>query len=82
MKMTCICTDEVVSIVLIPPTEASADGNREALGSRGKIVFNVTTTTVLDDGTEVGSQSTPNTVDLPDTLLAQVLALNVAPVSV
>ena len=63
MKMTCTCTDEVVSIVLIPST--------------GKVIFNVTTTTVLDDGTEVGSQSTSATVALPDALLAQVIALNV-----
>jgi len=63
MQMTCVCTDEVVSIVLIP--------------SSSKVVFNVTTTTVLENGTEVGSESTSATVALPDGLLAQVLALNV-----
>ena len=68
MQMTCVCTDEVVSIVLIP--------------SSSKVVFNVTTTTVLDNGTEVGSESTSATVALPDGLLAQVMALNVVPVAV
>lgn len=63
MKMTCVCTDEVVSIVLIPST--------------GKVIFNTTTTTVLDNGTEVGSESNSTTVDLPDALLAEVMALNV-----
>lgn len=68
MQMTCVCTDEVVSIVLIP--------------SSSKVVFNVTTTTVLDNGTEVGSESTSATVALPDGLLAQVMALNVVPEAV
>ena len=68
MQMTCVCTDEVVSIVLIP--------------SSSKAVFNVTTTTVLDNGTEVGSESTSATVALPDGLLAQVMALNVVPEAV
>ena len=63
MKMTCICTEEVASIVLIPST--------------GEMVFTTITTIVLDDGTEVGSQSTSATVALPDALLAQVIALNV-----
>jgi hypothetical protein len=63
MKMTCECTDKVVSIVLMPTT--------------GKLIFNVTTTTTLDDGTRVGSESHSNTVDLPDALLSEVIALNV-----
>jgi hypothetical protein len=63
MKMTCVCTDEVVSIVLIPST--------------GKVIFNTRTTTVLDNGTEVGSESTSATADLPDALLAEVMALEV-----
>jgi hypothetical protein len=63
MKMTCVCTDEVVSIVLMPTT--------------GKVIFNTRTTTVLDNGTEVGSESTSATVDLPDAILAEVMALNV-----
>jgi len=63
MKMTCECTDTVVSIVLMPTT--------------GKLVFNVNTTTVLDNGTKVGSESNSNTVDLPDALLSEVIALNV-----
>ena len=63
MQMTCVCTDEMVSIVIIPST--------------GKVVYNTTTTTVLDNGTEVGSTSTSTAVDLPDALLAQVMALNV-----
>lgn len=63
MKMTCVCTEEVASIVLIPST--------------GEMVFTTTTTTVLDNGTEVGSESNSTTVDLPDALLAEVMALNV-----
>lgn len=63
MKMTCECTDEVVNIVLIPST--------------GKAIFNTTTTTVLDNGTEVGSESNSTTVDLPDELMAEVMALNI-----
>ena len=63
MKMTCICTEEVVSIVLIPST--------------GEMVFTTITTIVLDDGTAVGSQSEATAVDLPDTLPAEVMALNV-----
>mgnify|MGYP006106996433 CR=1 FL=1 len=63
MQMTCVCTDEMVSIVIIPST--------------GKVVYNTTTTTVLDNGTEVGSESTSTTVDIPDALLAQVVALKV-----
>jgi hypothetical protein len=53
----------MVSIVIIPST--------------GKVVYNTTTTTVLDNGTEVGSESTSTTVDIPDALLAQVVALKV-----
>jgi hypothetical protein len=63
MTMTCVCTEEVSSIVLIPST--------------GNIVFNTTTTTVLDNGTEVGTESTSTTVALPDALLAEVMALNI-----
>jgi hypothetical protein len=63
MEITCICTEEVASIVLIPST--------------GEMVFTTITTIVLDDGTAVGSQSEAKAVDLPDTLLAEVMALNV-----
>ena len=63
MQMTCTCTESMVNIVLIP--------------SSSKVIFNTVTTTVLDNGTEVGSESNSTTVDLPDALLAQVVALNV-----
>jgi hypothetical protein len=68
MTMTCVCTEEVSSIVLIP--------------SSSKIVFGITTNTVLDSGVELSSESKSVTVELPAALLEEVLALNVAPVSV
>jgi hypothetical protein len=65
--MTCVSTEEVSSIVLIPSTS--------------KLVFGITTNTVLESGVELASESKSVTVELPAALLQEVLALNVAPVS-
>ena len=64
MDMTCVCTEAVASIVLVP--------------SHSKLIFNVTTTTVLDNGTELIPESKTEEVVLPPTLLAEVLALRSA----
>jgi hypothetical protein len=63
MKMTCECTEEVSGIVLIP------------LDNRA--IFNVTTHRVLDDGTKLSPENKTETVEIPDELLKQVMALNV-----
>tara|TARA_R110000765_G_scaffold77680_1_gene152717 strand:- start:1466 stop:1681 length:216 start_codon:yes stop_codon:yes gene_type:complete len=68
MTMTCVCTEEVSSIVLIP--------------SSSKAIFNVTTHRTLDDGTELSPETESVTVELPAALLEEVLALNVAPMPV
>jgi len=69
MTMTCVCTEEVSSIVLIPSTNS--------------VIFNVSTHRVLDDGTELSSDiSKTETVALTAEVLAAVLALNVAPMAV
>ena len=65
--LTCVCTEEVSSIVLIP--------------SSSKLVFAVTTNRVLSNGVELSPSTESVTVALPAALLAEVLALNVAPVS-
>jgi len=68
ITMTCVCRTEVSSIVLIP--------------SSSEVIFTVTTTTVLDNGVELRPDFERVTVELPAALLEEVLALNVAPVSV
>ena len=68
MTMTCVCTEEVSSIVLIP------------LDNRA--IFNVTTYRVLDDGTELSSETKSETVALTAEVLAAAMALNVAPKAV
>ena len=65
MTMTCVCTEELSSIVLIPASS--------------KAIFNVTTHRVLDDGTELTSESTSVTEVLTDEALAAVMALSTAP---
>jgi len=61
MNMTCVCTTEVTSIVLIP--------------SSSKVVFAMTTTTVLENGVELSPTTESVTVALTAELLASVMAL-------
>ena len=61
MSMTCVCTTEVSSIVLIP--------------SSSRVVFTVTTKTVLDNGVELSPESESVTVELTAELLESVMAL-------
>ena len=61
MTMTCVCTEEVTSIVLIP--------------SGSRVIFNVTTYRTLDDGTELASETKSETVDLTAEVLESVMAL-------
>ena len=68
MTMTCVCTEEVSSIALVPSDNIA--------------IFNITTHRVLDDGTELASETKSVTVALTDEVLAAVLALNVAPKAV
>ena len=62
MTMTCVCTEVVSSILLMP--------------SSNRAIFNVTTHRVLDDGTEIPSETESKTVALTDEVLAAVMALN------
>ena len=68
MTMTCVCTEEVYSIVLLP--------------NSSKVIFNTSTNTVLENGVELAAESKSVTVELPAALLKEVLALNVAPMPV
>ena len=61
MKMTCVCTEEVVSIVLLP--------------NSSKVIFNISTTTVLDNGVELSPSSESVSADLTGELLKGVLSL-------
>ena len=59
--MTCNQEEEVSSIVLIP--------------SSGTLIFNVTTTTTLEDGDELSPSSVTLSTDAPAKLLAELLRL-------
>ena len=61
MKMTCECTEEVVSIVLLP--------------NSSKVIFNISTTTVLANGVELMPESKSVTAELTGELLEGVLSL-------
>ena len=63
--MTCVCTEEVSSIVLIP--------------SDDRAIFNVTTHRVLEDGTELASETKSETEVLTAEALAAVMALYTKP---
>ena len=63
--MTCACTEEVSSIVLMPTSS--------------KAIFNVTTYRVLDDGTELSPETESETEVLTPEVLAAVLALRTTP---
>jgi hypothetical protein len=65
MPMTCVCTEEVSSVVLIP--------------SSGQAIFNISKTTTLDNGVELPSGSETVSVDVPADMQKALLALMPAP---
>ena len=61
MTMTCVCTEEVSSVVLMP--------------SSGQAIFNISKITTLDNGDVLSSGSETVSVAVPSDMQAALLAL-------
>jgi 2-keto-4-pentenoate hydratase/2-oxohepta-3-ene-1,7-dioic acid hydratase in catechol pathway len=61
MTMTCVCTEEVSSVVLIP--------------SSGQAIFNISKTATLENGDVLSSGSETVSVAVPSDMQAALLAL-------